>query len=118
MGRFLLGGYYCWAAKLTARFCFKAGIPAHSTARHAPTHPPTCSPIPPCLLACPIHAGDAHVGGVGRLYSRNPRIRNLTEDPLYMPQVSRAALLACCQWPAHGHMLAFDVSGSSLRHVN
>ena len=43
-------------------------------------------------------AGDAHVGGVGRLYSR-PKRRPIASDPLYMPQVRakvlQASWLAC-----------------------
>ena len=38
-----------------------------------------------------VVSGDAHVGGVGRLYSR-PKIRNVHKDPLFMTQIISSAI--------------------------
>lgn len=43
-------------------------------------------------LRVSILSGDAHVGGVGRLYSR-PKIRDPSDDPLYMPQIISSAIV-------------------------
>ncbi|PSC71461.1 DNA repair REV1 [Micractinium conductrix] len=43
-------------------------------------------------LRVTILSGDAHVGGVGRLYSRE-KISHLGEDPLYMPQIISSAIM-------------------------
>lgn len=43
-------------------------------------------------LRVTILSGDAHVGGVGRLYSR-PKAPTLADDPLYMPQIISSAIM-------------------------
>ncbi|PRW44508.1 plasma membrane [Chlorella sorokiniana] len=43
-------------------------------------------------LRVSILSGDAHVGGVGRLYSR-PKIKDVGEDPLFMPQIISSAIV-------------------------
>ncbi|GAB4814045.1 hypothetical protein N2152v2_001091 [Parachlorella kessleri] len=39
-----------------------------------------------------ILSGDAHVGGVGQLYS-HPKFKDLSQDPLYMPQIISSAIV-------------------------
>lgn len=43
-------------------------------------------------LRVSILSGDAHVGGVGRLYSR-PKIKPLGDDPLFMVQIISSAIM-------------------------
>ncbi|KAI3436720.1 hypothetical protein D9Q98_006135 [Chlorella vulgaris] len=39
-----------------------------------------------------ILSGDAHVAGVGRLYSK-PKFKNIADDPLFMPQIVSSAIM-------------------------
>uniref|UniRef100_A0A1D2A293 PhoD-like phosphatase domain-containing protein n=2 Tax=Auxenochlorella protothecoides TaxID=3075 RepID=A0A1D2A293_AUXPR len=43
-------------------------------------------------LRVSILSGDAHVAGIGRLYS-HPKYKNLENDPLFMPQITSSAIV-------------------------